>query len=257
MTTQEETPVKELHLVTWNDFFPRRTDAAAELQTITLPQQNDRPSARAALERVLQADSDSTRGWPRPTRITRRSALAKRKLETLGREAAASPLLHLAAAELEVGNREKARQLLRQVLQANPRFEPAWLRMADAVDSVEARRFCLEQALIINRRNALARRRLEALTAGSARSERADRRASIEPSMEPRGSQNWLSRLRATLRKHAVPIAVIYLGVLFIAVAFALVAPQSRLVLYGVLLAVLIAHTALTWGHTPHALYLS
>jgi hypothetical protein len=75
--------------------------------------------------------------------------------------------------------------------------------------------------------------------------------------MEPRGSQNWLSRLRATLRKHAVPIAVIYLGVLFIAVAFALVAPQSRLVLYGVLLAVLIAHTALTWGHTPHALYLS
>jgi tetratricopeptide (TPR) repeat protein len=257
MTTQEETPTKKLHLVTWNDFFPHRTDTAADLQALALPQKDDKSSAHAALERVLQADSNSIHDWPRQTRISRRSALAKRKQETLGQETAESPLLRLATVELEVGNKEKARQLLRQMLRANPRFEPAWLWMADAVDSDGERRFCLEQALVINRRNALARRRLEALTSDGASSDRVDLEKSIEVQTEPRASKSQLSRLRAALRKHAVPIAIIYLGVLFIVGAFALIVPQSRLALYSVLLAILIAHTILTWGHSAHTLCLS
>jgi tetratricopeptide (TPR) repeat protein len=276
MTTQKEAPheppVTELHLVTWNDFFPCRTDTAAELQAPAPPQKDDRPSARAALERVLQADSNSKHHRPhqletantekkpisnlRQTKINRRSALAKRKLETFGQEVAESTLLHLATIEIEGGNKEEARQLLRQLLKANPRFEPGWLRMADAVDSDEEQRFCLEQALVINRRNALARRRLEALTASVSHPKQANSEKPMEAQAEPSASKNWLFRLRTVLQKYSVSLAIIYLGVLVIAQAFALIVPQSRLVLYGVLLIILMAHTALTWGHSSSRLIL-
>jgi tetratricopeptide (TPR) repeat protein len=242
------------------------------LQAPAPPQKDDRPSARAALERVLQADSNSKHHRPhqletantekkpisnlRQTKINRRSALAKRKLETFGQEVAESTLLHLATIEIEGGNKEEARQLLRQLLKANPRFEPGWLRMADAVDSDEEQRFCLEQALVINRRNALARRRLEALAASVARPKQADLEGPTGTKTESIVSENWLFRLRATLQKHSIPIAIIYLGVLFIMGAIALIVPQVRLVLYGILLTILIAHTALTWGHSGSRLVL-
>jgi hypothetical protein len=260
MTTQKETPhkpaVTELHLVTWDDFFPSHTDTVARFQAPALSQTDDKPSARAALGRVLQADSNSRQDRPRQTNIDRRSAMAKRKLEMAGPKTAESPLLQLATAELAVGNKEKARQLLQQVLRSNPRFEPGWLRMADAVDSDGERRFCLEQALVINRRNALARRRLEALAASVARPKQADLEGPTGTKTESIVSENWLFRLRATLQKHSIPIAIIYLGVLFIVGAIALIVPQVRLVLYGILLTILIAHTALTWGHSGSRLVL-
>jgi hypothetical protein len=275
MTTQKEapeSPVTELHLVTWNDFFPRRTDTADEFQAPAPPQKDDRPSARAALERVLQADSSSkhhrshqletadTEKKPlsglRQAKINRRSTLAKRKPETFGQEAAESNLLHLATTKLEAGNKEEARQLLRQLLKANSRFEPGWLRMADAVDSDEEQRFCLEQALVINRRNALARRRLEALTASVAHPKKANLEEPMETQVEPSVSKNWLFRLRTVLQKYSVSLAIIYLGMLVMMQAFALVVPQSRLVLYGILLIILMAHTALTWGHSSSRLIL-
>ena len=96
-----------------------------------------------------------------------------------GREAATQGTttrdkLQQAAAALDAGLRVRARLLLEQVLQADPRSERAWLWLADALASNGAeeaeRRFCLEQVLALNRRNALARRALEALGPGPTRS---------------------------------------------------------------------------------------
>jgi hypothetical protein len=271
-TTQEKkSRVIELHLVTWDDFLPCHTDAVAEPQTPALASGNRRPHAHAALEKVLRADSNAENGRTgqsraanarkrrpfSPPSISRRKALAKRKLAMLGGEVTESPLLHLATAELEVGNRKKARQLLQQVLQANPRSECGWLWMANAVDSNEEQRFCLEQVLIINHRNALARRRLEALTTKSAHSQQAGPGEPVKVKTEPDISKGRIFRLRAALEKYSIPITVIYLGVLVIAEALALVVPQGRLVLYGVLLTVLLTHTALTWGHSGSRLSLN
>jgi hypothetical protein len=270
MTMQDETPATELHLITWDDFFPCHTDAT-ELRPIPL-HKDDKPNTRAMPKSARKTDSNSKhprlaqpRSGKKPihglrqTKIIRRSTLARRKLETPGKGfqgTAESPLLNLATAELAVGNKEKARQLLRQVLRANPRFEPGWLWMADAVDSDEERRFCLEQVLALDRRNALARRRLEALTASVVPLKHTDSAKSIKAQTELSISENRLSGLRATPQKYAIPIAIIYLGVLLIVEAFSRIVPQARLVFYGVLLAVLIAHIALTWRHTRSHLIL-
>jgi membrane protease YdiL (CAAX protease family) len=287
-TSQESTRREsraEIRLVTWDDFFPKHTGAPEKLAPLpgaiplsppATPEVAERSSARAALERVVEADSSPEHGLLRQLKaakterkqrfglqqtpkISRRSASAKRRSQKLGQEGAASPLLHLAIAELGVGNKEKARQLLEQVLQAEPRSELGWFRMAEAVDSDGEQRFCLEQVLFINRRNALARRRLEALTTGAIHPEITELEDLVEEiKVEPNASENRLLNLRATLQKYAIPTAVIYLGILAIAEALTtLIAPVGGLVLYGVLLTLLIAHTALIWGHPSARLILT
>ena len=82
----------------------------------------------------------------------------------------ATTLLQPSSAVLNTHYRPQARRLLEAAVQANPRSERGWLWLADAVDEEEERRFCLTKVLAINRRNALARRRLEALGAGTTRS---------------------------------------------------------------------------------------
>lgn len=71
---------------------------------------------------------------------------------------------------LRSGQRDRARGLLEGVVRACPDSEQAWYWLAQAVETVEERRFCLCQALSLNRRNALARRGLEALGQGPSRS---------------------------------------------------------------------------------------
>jgi membrane protease YdiL (CAAX protease family) len=83
-----------------------------------------------------------------------------------GQRATGGEQLQQAALSLEAGRTAEARHLLEGVVQADPRSERGWLWLADAVDSDEERRFCLTQVLSINRRNALARRSLEALGPG-------------------------------------------------------------------------------------------
>ena len=287
-TSQESTRREsqaEIRLVTWDDFFPKHTGAPEKLAPLpgaiplsppATPEVAERSSARAALERVVEADSSPEHGLLRQLKaakterkqrfglqqtpkISRRSASAKRRSQKLGQEGTDSPLLHLAIAELGVGNKEKARQLLEQVLQAEPRLELGWFRMAEAVDSDEEQRFCLEQVLFINRRNALARRRLEALNTGTIHPEITELEDLVEEvKVEPSSSENRLLNLRATLQKYAIPTAIIYLGVLTIAEALTtLIEPIGGLVLYGVLLTLLIAHTALIWGHPSSRLILT
>jgi membrane protease YdiL (CAAX protease family) len=115
--------------------------------------------------------------------------------------------LQQAATALEAGRRAEARRLLKEVVQADPRSERGWLWLAEAVDADEERRFCLKQVLSINRRNALARRRLETLGAGPVESpllqpavaalevgRRAEARHLLEEVVRanPRSERGWL-----------------------------------------------------------------
>jgi hypothetical protein len=265
ITTRESTRREsrgEIQLVTWDDFFPSRTDTAEKPYTpITIPLASTSPSRRtpATPETASRSNVGEKRriSVQRTLKISRRSALAKRRSETLGQDVAESPLLHLATAEIGVGNKEKARQLLKQVLQADPHSERGWFWMAKAVDSEEEQRFCLKQVLSIDRHNVLARRRLEALATGAIRPKIAEHPVE-DVKVEPSASESRLLNLRATLQKYAIPTAIIYLGVLTIAEAFTtLTGPQGGLVLYGILLTILVSHTALTWDHPGARLILT
>jgi len=59
--------------------------------------------------------------------------------------------------------------VLKLLLNADSGSESAWLSLADAVSVSAERRFCLQQVLTLNRRNALARRALEELGPGPVR----------------------------------------------------------------------------------------
>ncbi len=74
-------------------------------------------------------------------------------------------LLPQAIAAARAGQKEEARQLLVQVLRANPRSEAGWLWMSAVVDTRAERVHCLKQVLAINPASEMARRGLEALGA--------------------------------------------------------------------------------------------
>jgi tetratricopeptide (TPR) repeat protein len=72
-------------------------------------------------------------------------------------------LLSQAKAALKDGRKAEARRLLVRLIQQDPRDEVAWLWLSGAVDRTEDRRRCLEQILVINPGNELARRGLARL----------------------------------------------------------------------------------------------
>jgi hypothetical protein len=61
------------------------------------------------------------------------------------------------------GDRERAYQLMRQVLVENPGYVPAWVWMSRLVDDVKQQRECLERALALDPNYAPAREGLENL----------------------------------------------------------------------------------------------
>jgi tetratricopeptide (TPR) repeat protein len=74
-----------------------------------------------------------------------------------------SPLLDQAQAALHAGQKSQAQALLAQALKANPREEQAWVLLEQCVDPLERKKYCLQQALLINPQNAQARQRLAEL----------------------------------------------------------------------------------------------
>lgn len=66
---------------------------------------------------------------------------------------------------IKAGNKQAAIPLLKEILQANPRDENAWLWMYACVSKVEEKKFCLQKALEINPENQQARKALEKLNA--------------------------------------------------------------------------------------------
>jgi hypothetical protein len=65
------------------------------------------------------------------------------------------------------GDKAAARMLLRQVVTENPDNELAWMWLASAVDDLDERRACLQQALRLNPDNTRAREALSRLQPGS------------------------------------------------------------------------------------------
>jgi membrane protease YdiL (CAAX protease family) len=251
--------------------------------------------ARLLLEEVLQADPRSEQGWlwladavesaeerrfclEQVLSLNRRNALARRALERMAPGPIVSPLLPVARAALDVGRTAEACCLLGDVLRVTPESEMGWLWLADAVESDEERRFCLERVLFLNRDNRLARQGLDVLGTGPARSPLAaptDAPGTLrETPFVPPVSSSSLAPLSAgvavaaldrpalpgglvfpTAVPVAVPIAAGYLGALTLAeVLTALFEPRIGLVLHGIMLLGLLLHTALTWGHPLHRL---
>ena len=264
----------------------RNQASVARLETATTEQLQRAATALKAgrkaeagrlLEEVVQADPRSERGWlwladavdsdeerrfclNQVLAINRRNALARRRLEALGAGPARCPLLESATAALKAGHQSEARHLLEATLKADPRSEHGWLWLAEAVDSDEERRFCLTQVLTINRRNALARRRLEALGSGPARSPVKEWNPLPAPRPEQPSTikQGHLHRTRGALRDRPIPTALAYLLALAAAeVLTTLIEPRVGLVVHGTLLLILLFHTALRWEHPSHRLLLS
>jgi tetratricopeptide (TPR) repeat protein len=65
----------------------------------------------------------------------------------------------------KAGDKRRARQLLQQAVQLDPKNESAWLWLSDTLADVGFRRLCLEKVLALNPNNAAARKGLEALRA--------------------------------------------------------------------------------------------
>jgi membrane protease YdiL (CAAX protease family) len=152
------------------------------------------------------------------------------------------PELQQAAAALSQGRRVKARRLLEKVIQTDPHSERGWLWLSETVDTDGERRFCLRQVLSINRRNTLARRGLEGLGEGIARS----------PLEQSPGGDHTVSDGRA------IPVALGYLIALTLAEELTTLAePWVGLWVFGSLLVLLLLHTALTWERPLHKLLLS
>jgi membrane protease YdiL (CAAX protease family) len=253
--------------------------------------------ARLLLEQVLQADPRSERGWlwlaeaveadaqrrfclERVLSNNHRNVLARRALASLGPGPLESPLLPVARAALDVGRRAEARRLLEDALRTAPRSERSWLLLCDAVDAEEEQRFCLEQVLAINRRNGLARRELEVLGPGPARSPldggatkvgdetgivaepvarlQALPAAALAPAAAvPTGVVTPVATARR-ISLPPLPLAGGYLVAMAVAeVLTALIEPRVGLVLHSVLLATLLVNTALIWRHPGHRLLLS
>ncbi len=125
-----------------------------------------------------------------------------------------------AVTALRSGQRDRARGLLEGVVRAHPDSERAWYWLAQAVETVEERRFCLYQTLNLNRRNALAQRELEALGQGPSRSP-LEATASVA---QETGKTFWLPALG-------------YLVLLTVAeILMALVEPRLGLLLHSLLL---------------------
>ena len=236
-----------------------------------------RVEARRLLEAVLQAEPHSEHGWlwlaeavdadaerrfclGQVLSTNRRNALARRKLDALGPGRTRSPLLQSAHVALEAGRRAEARRLLEATVCADPRSEHGWLRLAEVVDADAERRFCLSQVISINHRNALARRGLEALGPGVARSplRKWDRLPGSRPARQSSPAWGHLEVVREALCRHPISTALGYLAALTAAeLLTTLIEPRAGLAMHGTVLMILLLHTALAWGHPSHRLLLS
>ncbi len=76
-----------------------------------------------------------------------------------------SELMDQAAAALRLGDRQEAERLYRRATERSPGNTQAWLGLAGAVESIDAKRACFERVLAINPNNGEARAALQRLAA--------------------------------------------------------------------------------------------
>ncbi len=155
------------------------------------------------------------------------------------RESDVERQIQAATTALRSGQRIRARHLLEEVLRARPDSDQAWYWLAQAVETAGERRFCLSRALSLNRRNALARRELEALGPG--------------PSWSPLGEAVLGGRKGVFW-----PLSLGYLALLTVAeVLTALVEPRSGLVLHSILLTGALVLSARFWDGPEHRFWMT
>jgi hypothetical protein len=77
------------------------------------------------------------------------------------------PTLDDAIQYVRMGNRERGRQILEEILETDENNEAVWLWLSAVVDSDEDREICLENVLALDPNNGIARRGLEAVQAGN------------------------------------------------------------------------------------------
>jgi len=148
-----------------------------------------------------------------------------------------------AQAALQAGDVARARQLLEEVLRSEPDSELGWFWLAHAVDTVEERRFCLSRVLEINRRNALARRELEALGPEPHRSP-------VETVARPARRQPLMEDMRL--------LALGYLLLLIGAeILTTLIEPRLGLLLHSLLLTGTLAYSARYWDRPVHRFWVA
>ncbi|MFT3891028.1 MAG: hypothetical protein QM730_05290 [Anaerolineales bacterium] len=75
-----------------------------------------------------------------------------------------SEQLNQAIAFIKAGNKPAALPILKEIIQADPQNENAWLWLYSCVDDVKQKRYCLQKALQINPNNIHAREALGKLT---------------------------------------------------------------------------------------------
>jgi len=75
------------------------------------------------------------------------------------------PTLDDAIQYVRMGNKERGRQILEEILETDENNEEVWLWLSAVVDSDEDREICLENVLALDPDNSLARRGLEAVQA--------------------------------------------------------------------------------------------
>lgn len=152
-----------------------------------------------------------------------------------------------AVAALQSGWQDRARTVLEEVVRAQPDSEQAWYWLSRAVGAEEERRFCLLQVLRLNRRNALARRELEALGEGP----------SWSP-LEKTGLGSEISAVPIPRKKEMLwRLALLYLGLLTAAeVLTAIVEPRVGLILHALLLTSALLQSARHWDRPVHRFWL-
>jgi membrane protease YdiL (CAAX protease family) len=136
----------------------------------------------------------------------------------------------------------------------DPQSEQDWLRLAAEVTTRAERRYCLARVLSLNKRNALARRELIALGAGSTRPplEAALSASTASAAYRRRADVGWW------IRAHPVPLIVVYLMAITITEFFTLIVdPRIGLWGHSILLAMLVVHAALIWRRPFYRLVLT
>jgi hypothetical protein len=98
---------------------------------------------------------------------------------------------------LKAGQREKAQELLMTVVEQDEDNEQAWLWLSGAVDSDEDKRVCLENVLVLNPENLVAKRGLDKLDKQSSPHQQTIRREITPPNLAgailypERHTQEW------------------------------------------------------------------
>ncbi len=148
-----------------------------------------------------------------------------------------------AVAAIRAGDRIRARRWLEDVVRAEPDSEPGWFWLAHAVESDEERRFCFSQVLRVNRRNALARRELEALGPGPVRSP-------LEARPVSRRGLPFSESLTAQALGYLLMLALAEILTTF-------VEPRLGMLLHSLLLTGTLFYGARSWDHPSHRLWLA